>query len=64
MARFAAIGLDHRHIYDLVDGLLQAGQDCAGYCPKTTDPHVLAGVCRLALEAQARATRFTPGARQ
>jgi predicted dehydrogenase len=43
MARFAAIGLDHRHIYDLVDGLLQAGQHCAGYCPQTTDPHVLAG---------------------
>lgn len=43
MARFAPIGLDHRHIYDLVNGLLQAGQQCAGYCPQTTDPHVLAG---------------------
>ncbi len=43
MARFAAIGLDHRHIYDLVQGLLDAGQDCAGYCPQTTDPRVLAG---------------------
>ncbi len=43
MARFAAIGLDHRHIYDLVEGLMQAGQDCAGYCPETTDAHVLAG---------------------
>jgi predicted dehydrogenase len=43
MARFAAIGLDHRHIYDLVQGLLDADQSCAGYCPQTTDPRVLAG---------------------
>jgi predicted dehydrogenase len=43
MARFAAIGLDHRHIYDLTQGLLDAGQACAGYCPRTTDPRVLAG---------------------
>lgn len=41
--RFAAIGLDHRHIYDLTQGLLDAGLDCAGYCPETTNPHVLAG---------------------
>jgi predicted dehydrogenase len=43
MARFAAIGLDHRHIYDLTQGLLDAGADCAGYTPDTTDPRVLAG---------------------
>jgi predicted dehydrogenase len=43
MARFAAIGLDHRHIYDLVRGLRDAGQVCAGYWPGTTDPRVLAG---------------------
>ncbi len=43
MARFAAIGLDHRHIYDLTQGLLDAGQVCAGYWPETTDPRVLAG---------------------
>ncbi len=41
--RFAAIGLDHRHIYDLTQGLLDAGLDCAGYCPETSDAHVLAG---------------------
>lgn len=41
--RFAAIGLDHRHIYDLTQGLLDAGLECAGYCPETTNPHVLAG---------------------
>jgi predicted dehydrogenase len=35
VARFAAIGLDHRHIYDLTQGLLDAGQVCAGYWPET-----------------------------
>jgi predicted dehydrogenase len=43
MPRFAAIGLDHRHIYDLTQGLLDAGADCVGYNPDTTDPRVLAG---------------------
>jgi len=41
--RFAAIGLDHRHIYHLVGGLLDAEVDCAGYSPDTTDARVLAG---------------------
>ncbi len=43
MARFAAIGLDHRHVYDMTEGLLNAGAECAGYNPDTTDPRVLAG---------------------
>jgi predicted dehydrogenase len=43
MPRFAAIGLDHRHVYDLTQGLLAAGQSCIGYCPQTSDPRVLAG---------------------
>jgi len=43
MARFAAIGLDHRHVYDMTEGLLTAGAECAGYNPDTTDPRVLAG---------------------
>ena len=43
MPRFAAIGLDHRHIYDLTQGLLDAGAECVGYDPDTTDPRVLAG---------------------
>jgi len=42
--RFAVIGIDHRHIYDLVGGLLEAGAQCAGYCPSTSDPGVLAGL--------------------
>ena len=37
MVRFAAIGLDHRHIYDLTQGLLDAGAECVGYNPDTTD---------------------------
>jgi predicted dehydrogenase len=43
MPRFAAIGLDHRHVYDLTAGLLEAGAACAGHDPETTDPRVLAG---------------------
>src|SRR5579875_3490906 len=43
MIRFAAIGLDHRHVYDLVAGLVEAGMECAGYWPETSDPRVLAG---------------------
>jgi predicted dehydrogenase len=43
MARFAAIGLDHRHVYDMTEGLLKAGGDCVGYNSDTTDPRVLAG---------------------
>lgn len=43
MTRFAAIGLDHRHIYDLVQGLVRAGCTCAGYWPETSDARVLAG---------------------
>ena len=41
--RFAAIGLDHRHIYHLVGELIAAGADCVGYCPETSDPRVLEG---------------------
>ena len=43
MIRFAAVGLDHRHIYHHVEDLLAAGAECAGYCPETSDPHVLEG---------------------
>lgn len=41
--RFAAIGLDHRHIHHLVGGLIDAGGVCVGYDPATSDPRVLAG---------------------
>lgn len=43
MVRFAAVGLDHRHIYHLVEQLARQGAQCAGYCPQTSDPRVLAG---------------------
>jgi predicted dehydrogenase len=43
MPRFAAIGLDHRHIYDLTQDLLDAGAECVGYNPDTTDQRVLSG---------------------
>lgn len=41
--RFAVIGLDHRHIYHMVGGLLEAGATCAGFDPATSDERVLAG---------------------
>ncbi len=41
--RFAVIGLDHRHIYELTQYLFDAGMECAGYWPVTTNDVVLAG---------------------
>jgi predicted dehydrogenase len=42
--RFGVIGIDHRHIYDLIQGLLDVGATCAGYVEHTSDPKVLAGL--------------------
>jgi predicted dehydrogenase len=56
MPRFAAIGLDHRHVYDLTAGLLAAGATCAGYNPDTTDPRVLAGFRKRFPDVPAAAT--------
>ena len=44
MIKFAAIGLDHRHIYHLIGELLEAGAECVGYWTQTSDPNVLKGV--------------------
>ncbi len=41
--RFAVIGLDHRHVYELTAHLIEAGMECAGYWPVTSDPGVLEG---------------------
>lgn len=41
--RFAAIGLDHRHIFHMVAGLIEAGATCVGFDPETSDERVLAG---------------------
>ncbi len=40
--RFAAIGLDHRHIYHQVGGLIEAGAVCVGY-HGLADPHITEG---------------------
>ena len=41
MARFAAVGIDHGHIFDHVNGLLAAGAEFAGYCPETSVPALM-----------------------
>ena len=38
MVRFAVVGIDHGHIFDHAKGLLRAGAEFVGYCPKTTIP--------------------------
>src|SRR5215831_18515396 len=40
--RFAAIGLDHRHIYEMAGHLLELGSECAGYWTEG-EPQPLAG---------------------
>ncbi|MCB2053108.1 MAG: Gfo/Idh/MocA family oxidoreductase [Geminicoccaceae bacterium] len=42
MIRFAAVGLDHRHIYEQVGRLLALGCECAGYWTEG-EPQPLAG---------------------
>jgi predicted dehydrogenase len=42
--RFAVIGIDHRHIFDMIGGLIAAGAECAGFDPATSDMRVLEGV--------------------
>ena len=42
--RFAAIGLDHRHIYDQVRLLIDAGAECVGYhATDAVSEHILQG---------------------
>ncbi|WP_172123119.1 MULTISPECIES: Gfo/Idh/MocA family oxidoreductase [unclassified Devosia] len=38
MLRFAAIGIDHGHIFNHIDGLLDAGAEFVGYCPESSVP--------------------------
>lgn len=42
--RFGVIGIDHRHVYHLVQGLLDAGARCAGYVRHGSDPKVQEGM--------------------
>lgn len=44
MITFGVVGADHRHIYHLVEGLLQAGAHCAGYLSSSSDNKVLEGI--------------------
>jgi predicted dehydrogenase len=44
MIRFGVIGIEHRHIYHLIQGLLDAGATCAGYATTHSDKGVLDGV--------------------
>src|SRR5919112_5364023 len=41
--RFAVIGIDHRHVFELTQHLIDAGMESAGWWPVTTNSHVLAG---------------------
>jgi predicted dehydrogenase len=41
MFRFAAVGIDHGHIFHHVDGLLEAGCEFAGYCPQSSLPDLM-----------------------
>ncbi|EJM99975.1 Gfo/Idh/MocA family oxidoreductase [Phyllobacterium sp. YR531] len=42
--RFAVIGIDHRHIYHMIDGLIEAGAKCAGFVAETTDIKIREGI--------------------
>lgn len=50
MIRFAAIGLDHRHIYYQMAGLMEAGATCAGCSLETSDARAVSDV--LAIDRQ------------
>lgn len=41
MLKFAAVGIDHGHIFDHVKGLIAAGAEFVGYCPQTTVPDLV-----------------------
>jgi predicted dehydrogenase len=41
MLRFAAVGIDHGHIFHHVDGLRDAGCEFAGYCPESSLPELM-----------------------
>ena len=56
--RFAAIGLDHRHIYHQVGRLLELGCECAGFWTDG-DPQPLGGFLeRFEVRAMTRAAEL------
>ena len=53
--RFAAVGLDHRHIYDQVQSLLDVGAQCVGYWTQGT-PKTLEGFASASRTSRAWTT--------
>lgn len=43
--RFAVLAINHRHIYDMVKGLLDAGGICAGFDPTDGEERIVHGLC-------------------
>jgi predicted dehydrogenase len=54
MLRFAAVGIDHGHIFDHVNGLKAAGAEFAGYCPVTTVPSLVEAMAKASPEVPQR----------
>jgi len=52
--RFAAVGIDHGHIFDHINGLGAAGAEFVAYCPDSTLPDLVAEVAKAHPQAQAR----------
>lgn len=44
--RFAALGIDHFHIFDHIEGLIAAGAEFAGFAEVGGSPRVIAGVAK------------------
>jgi predicted dehydrogenase len=42
--KFGVVGIDHRHVYHLIGGLIDAGAECVGFDPQTSDLRVLQGL--------------------
>ena len=44
--RFAALGIDHFHIFDHIEGLLDAGAEFAGYVANGASPRIAQGIAK------------------
>ena len=42
--RFAALGINHFHIFDHIEGLLDAGAEFAGFCDEGASPRIVKGI--------------------
>lgn len=52
--RFAAVGLDHGHIFDHLHGLIRAGAQFVGYCPDSSVPGLVEAVAKAFPDVPAR----------